>query len=157
MNPTTEAVLVRARNSFTDLRTAITGLPAEGLNWQPGKDTNSIAVQVAHLLKSAGFFLNAAQGRDRDMAAYLPVREGTFHSGADGPALLEMVDEFEGSLDGRLRSIDESTFADVIDWTEWGRGRVTVAWLLLGVVEHMREHVGAAALTRQLWEQRDER
>jgi hypothetical protein len=157
MNPVAEAVLVRVRASLNDLRAGVRDTPSEGLNWQPGDDTNSIAAQITHLLKSADFSLNAAAGADRDMGAYLKVRAGTFGATADAAALLSLLDEFEGTIESRLAAIEPSTFADVIDWSVWDRGRQTVAYVLVGVAEHMREHVGAIGLTRQLWEQRQRR
>lgn len=155
MNPVCGAVLTRTRRSIEDLRNAVRGMPPEGLNWQPGRDTNSIAVQIAHVLKSADFLLSSAATRATDLKAYLSEREATFHFGADANALLEMLDEFEANLAGRLREVDEAAFAEVLPWQEWHQP--AVAWCLLGIVEHLREHVGAAALTRQMWDQRDSR
>ncbi|HEY7269352.1 MAG TPA: DinB family protein, partial [Dehalococcoidia bacterium] len=96
------------------------------------------------------FLLSSAAGGSRDLRAYLGRREDAFHFGADANALLEMLDEFEANLAGLLRSVEAGRFAETLDWPEWQSP--TVAWCLLGVVEHLREHVGAAALTRQLWD-----
>ena len=153
MDSICEAALARVRQSVRDLRAIVQGLPAEALNWRPVPDTNSIAAQIEHSLKSAEFYLRAAAATDRDMGTYLDVREGTFNFGADGPALLAMLDRFDLGLDHAFAAIDPGRYDEVIDWSEHGRGRPSVAWVLLGVVEHLREHVGASALTRQLWEQ----
>jgi hypothetical protein len=154
MNSVCDAVLVRSRRSIEDLRAVVVGMPAEGLNWKPGDDTNSIASQVAHVLKSAEFLLTSAATPTSDLKAYLRIRADTFHFGADANALLEMLDEFDATLPGRLKSVDEASFSRVIPWEDWPPQ--TVAWCLMGIVEHLREHVGAAALTKQLWEQKRE-
>ncbi len=75
--------------------------------------------------------------------------------GADSNALVDMLDEFESSLDGRLLAVDAANLGRAVDWQDGTSG--TVAYVVVGAVEHVREHVGAAALTRQLWEQRDQR
>ena len=152
MDPVCDAVLARSRRSLDDMRAAIRGMPAEGLNWRPAEDTNSIASQVAHVLKSVDFLLTAASKGKADLTAYLREREDAFHFGADANALLEMLDEFEAGLGGRLASVEPSRLGDTLQWQEWAPQ--TVAWCLMGVIEHLREHVGAAALTRQLWEAR---
>jgi hypothetical protein len=150
VEPITEAVLVRVRRSLEDLRNAVRGLPAIALNWRPAEGTNSIASQVAHVLKSADFMLRGASGADADLKAYLAERDEPFHFGADANALLEMLDEFEANLAGRLRSVDAARLGTALAWPEWNSP--TVASCLIGVAEHMREHVGAASLTRQMWE-----
>ena len=98
------------------------------------------------------FLLTSASNRASDLKTYLVEREGTFHFGADDNALLEMLDEFEANLAGRLASIEEAHLGDVLQWQEWAPQ--SVAWCLVGIVEHLREHVGATALTRQLWDAR---
>ncbi|HXH21529.1 MAG TPA: DinB family protein [Dehalococcoidia bacterium] len=157
MNAVAEAALIRMRRSLNDLRSVVRGLPAEGLNWRPGEATNSIAAQVAHVLKSANFLLSAAHSKDGDLNAYLKEREEAFHFSGDERALLEMLDAFDRRLPARLADIDEHDLADIVGWQGGPWEPASVAWCLLGVVEHLREHVGAAALTRQLWEQRDRR
>ena len=157
MNAIEEAALIRIRRSLVDLRAAARGLPAEALNWQPARDTNSIASQIAHVLKSSNFLLSSAHTRNSNLSQYLIERENAFHFRAGEAALLQMLDDFDYSLPSRLADIDEHTFAEVVDWQGGSWQPATVAWCLLGVVEHMREHVGAAALTRQLWEQREQR
>ena len=64
---------------------------------------------------------------------------------ADCRALLATQDPFEP---GTMR---ESHFR-----ASSGRAEVvSSAWALLHAVEHVREHMGHAQLTRQLWEQRE--
>lgn len=157
MDPVAAAALVRTRRSLEDLRAVVRDLSAEGLNWQPGPATNSIAAQIAHVLKSAGFLLDTAQSRSGELRAYLQEREATFHFGADSQALLGMIDDFERGLESGLEAVDGRSLSAVVDWHHDLWEPATVAWCLLGLVEHLREHVGAAALTRQMWEQRDQR
>jgi uncharacterized damage-inducible protein DinB len=139
-----------------DMRPAIDGASKEALNWRPGgDDTNSIAVLAVHSMASTRMWFSVAVG------ASLPERDrpSEFRATAeDAPGLLRFVADMErdclGLLDG----------ARDIDWTAMRRThprprpgadeRVTGAWALLHALEHLREHAGQIALTRQLWDQR---
>ena len=103
---------------------------------------------LAHVLKSADFLLASAHSRDSDLNAYLREREEPFSFGADGAALFQMLDDFERRLPARLADIDEHDLADVVTWQGGPWQPASVAWCLLGVVEHLRKHVAASALTR---------
>jgi hypothetical protein len=145
------------RGSVAGLRDAVTGLPAEGLNWRPGgEDTNPIAVLVVHALQSTRSWLAVAFGaplpeRDRD-AEFLTVAESadamlTFVDRLDGDcsALLDGVGSFEPGTQ-RVSHVRASTGEAEV---------VSGAWALLHAVEHLNEHVAHALLTRQLWERRE--
>jgi hypothetical protein len=156
MNPTTEAAYTRVLRSIGDLRAIIAGMSEEALNWQPAPETNSIAAQVAHVIESSRFYLGAAGGGNRDMTDYVQVREKALKSRAAGAELASMLDDFEKGLQSGFEAVPAARLGDIIDLRRWDRGAVTVAWCVHEVFDHVREHVGAAALTRQLWEQRSQ-
>ena len=145
------AVLRAARD---DMRAAIDGLPTDALNWRPTpEDTNPIAVLAIHSLTSTRHWLSVAvdeplPSRDRD---------AEFEATTRKPAeLLHFVDSATAVC---LSLIDKDR---VVDWSalrdHWDPGRddkLFAAWALLPALEHLREHVGQLALTRQLWQQRE--
>ncbi len=145
------------RESVSGLREAITGLPAEGLNWRPGgQDTNPIAVLVVHALQSTRSWLAVAFGeplpeRDRD-AEFLTVAES-----AD--AMLAFVDRLDSACRALLDGVGSfEPGAQRVSHSRSSTGEAEVvsgAWALLHAVEHLSEHVAQALLTRQLWERRE--
>ena len=155
-DPTITAAREIVEESIEGIRGAISGLAADALNWRPSTEgTNPIAVLAVHAMHSTRSWLAVATGaplpdRDRDAEfrtvvadprALLAVVDGL---AADCRALLATEDAFEP---GTMR---ESHFR-----TSSGRAEVvSSAWALLHAVEHLRENMGHAQLTRQLWEER---
>lgn len=132
-------------------REIIAGQSAEALNWSPGPEMNSIAVLVTHSLGAEEFLLSAAVGQamDRDRAAEFRAKA------PDAAALARQIDELEqrtAALVDRLTPDDLSEVrqpvGDRLDRRHPG------IWWLLHAVEHNREHIGQALMTRQLYEQR---
>jgi hypothetical protein len=133
-------------------------MPDDGLNWKPGPDTNSIAAQIAHALQSATFWLQAAVGADSDRRAYLIAREAALAATGDGPALRSKLDAFDAEAPHLLARLDPASLDELRDWPGYWDGMpVSAAWCMLHALEHLREHLGSSALTRQLWEQRNQR
>ena len=157
MDPMVTAADDMIGESVAGLRTAVTGLPAEGLNWRPGdEDTNPIAVLVVHALQSTRSWLAVAFGaplpeRDRD-AEFLTVADS-----AD--AMLAFVDRIDGDcralLDGVASFEPGAQRVSHVRASTGDAEVVTGAWALLHAVEHLSEHVAQALLTRQLWERRE--
>jgi len=155
-DPTITAASEIIEESIEGIRAAIAGLPADALNWRPSEEaTNPIAVLAVHALHSTRSWLAVATGaplpdRDRDAEFRTVVTDPRELLGAvdrlatDCRALLTTEDAFEP---GTMR---ESHFR-----ASSGRAEiVSGAWALLHAVEHLREHMGHAQLTRQLWDQR---
>ena len=143
-------LLRRARD---DVRAAIEGLPPDALNWRPaGPDTNSIAAMANHALRSTRHWLCVAVGEP------LPKRDRPTefeHAARDGGELLAFVDAtFEDclTLAGKSRTVDWCALRS--QWDPDTGIQLFAAWALLHAVQHLREHVGQMALTRQLWEAR---
>jgi uncharacterized damage-inducible protein DinB len=139
------------REQKAAMREIVTGLSAEALNWQPeaeqGAETNSIAQMLSHALDAERFLLAAAVDAtvDRDREAHFRVR-------VDNDAeLLALIDRIEQEVNGYLDRLTDTFLTQEI--ARPGRTH-SGAWWLLHAVEHSREHIGQAYLTRQLYELR---
>jgi len=144
-------------DSIEDLHDSVSGLPADALNWRPaGDETNPIAVLAVHAMGATHSWLAVAFGaplpeRDRD-AEFLTVAE-------DAPTLVTQVDVQAEAC--RTLFANADPFEPATMRTSHSRMRsgefevVSGAWALLHAVEHLREHVAHALLTRQLWERRE--
>lgn len=136
--------LADQHNSF---REVISGLTTEALNWKPVDDANSICVLVSHSLDAERFLLSSAVDVpvERD-------RESHFRATTTGAdELLALIDRAEAENFGYLAQLQGEDLAREI--ARPGRTH-TGAWWALHAIEHTREHVGQALLTRQLWEAR---
>lgn len=152
-DPTLEAARDIVGTSLDEMRAAIDGLEPDALNWRPaGNDTNPIAVLAVHSMHSTRWWLTTALGLpppERD-------RPSEFRTTApDAAELLSLYDamasECRSLLDG-ARTLDAAALRPDLD----GGEPVTAAWALMHAVEHLREHVAQAQLTRQAWAARSQ-
>jgi hypothetical protein len=149
-----DATIEAAREIFDEsvdhLREAIDGLSPEALAWQPaGEDSNPITVLAVHGMHSSRWWLSIARGLP------LPERDRPSEFVAESASdteLLSFVDAMAAECRARLDTADafDPTVIRPIPEGE----SVTAAWALLHALEHFREHVAQAQLTRQLWQQR---
>jgi hypothetical protein len=140
-------------DSLAAMRATIDGLPPGRLNWRPaGDETNSLAALTAHALGSTRNWLAFS------LAGPLPERnreaEFRVHS-KSADALLSYFDSVTADCERLLDS------AGAVDWSavrqvhgSTAAEQASAAWALVHTVEHLREHLGQALLTRQLGEQR---
>jgi uncharacterized damage-inducible protein DinB len=150
-DPTIEAARDILDDSLREMRAALLGSSTAELNRRPsGDDTNSIAVLVTHAMHSTRSWLSLATGAplpDRD-------RPAEFLVIAEDPAAFtawfdEMAADCRALLDDDVRFEPGATH--VAPWqTDEDAEPVTAAWALLHALEHLREHVGHAQLTRQV-------
>lgn len=129
-------------------REVVAGLDADGLNWKPGKDTNSLAVLVAHTCDAERFLMNISRGAviDRD-------REAKFRVVANGvDELLRLIDDTEAETDDCIERLNEDLL--ISDHTDPSGRTHTGLWWAMHALEHSTEHIGQALLTRQMYEQR---
>jgi uncharacterized damage-inducible protein DinB len=132
------------------MRAAIAGASADALNRRPaGDDTNAVAVLVVHAVNSTRWWLSMALG------APLPERDRpseflTTVSGTD--ELLEAFDPVAADCRALLDT-DVAFDAGAIREDPRTGEQVTAVWALIHAVEHLREHVAHAELTRQLFDQ----
>ncbi|RIK42953.1 MAG: DinB family protein [Chloroflexi bacterium] len=141
------AVQLKMNANHDALREVVRGLSADALNWQPAPETNSICALVSHALDAERFLLattlDHVVARDRESHF-----RATTASAAD---LLALIDRAVAENEELLSRVTEDRMAAVV--TRPGR-TYNGAWWLLQAVEHTREHIGHAQLTRQLWEAR---
>jgi hypothetical protein len=149
-DPTIEAARGFIDASLTAMRSVIAGASADALNRRPaGDDTNPVAVLVVHAVNSTRWWLSVALGlplpeRDR------PSEFRTSVSGAD--ELLALFDPV--ATDCRaLLDTDVAFEAGAMREDPREDEQVSAAWALIHAVEHLREHVAHAELTRQLGEE----
>ena len=140
---TTKEIL---HDQHREWRKVLTGLDAQTLNWKPGPDTNSIAVLVAHTFDAERFLMASVVGvrleRDRE------AKFRTIAAGAD--ELLRIIDETEAEVDTYIDRLSaEALTADL----PHASGTHSGAWWPFHALDHSREHLGQALLTRQLYDQ----
>lgn len=133
-----------------DLMKAVDGLPAEALDWIPGKEMNSINVLVVHLTGAEKFWFGVvALGEATDR-----VREEEFRArgltAEDLKPRLVAADEYARQALYRFRLEDLET----VRTSPHNEKKFTVGWSLLHALEHSALHLGHVQLTRQLWEQK---
>jgi uncharacterized damage-inducible protein DinB len=148
-DPTIEAARGFVDESLTLIRAAVAGAPADALNRRPaGDDTNAVAVLVVHAVNSTRWWLSVARGlplpeRDRPSEFLTTV--------ADADELLALFDPV--AADCRALLDTDAVFdPGAIREDPRDGDQVTAAWALLHAVEHLREHVAHAELTRQVFE-----
>jgi uncharacterized damage-inducible protein DinB len=150
-DPTIEAARAFVDESLTSLRVAVVGASAEALNERPaGDDTNPVAVLVVHAVQSTRWWLSVARGlplpeRDRPSEFLTTV--------ADADELLALFDPVAADC-RELLDTDAAFDGGVIREDPRGGEQFTAAWALMHAVEHLREHVAHAELTRQLLDPR---
>ena len=146
-DPTIEAARELFDEAFGQIRDVIEGLSAEALAWRPpAEDTNPITVLATHGLHSTRWWLTIARGAplpDRDRPSEFEAETGSEEE------LLSFADRMVSDCRARLdpaEPFDAGAERSVPDDEP-----VTSAWALLHALEHLREHVAQAQLTRQLW------
>jgi hypothetical protein len=135
------------QEQYAEWRKIVDGLDADGLNWTPGEDTNSLAALVAHTCDANRFIMAIATGvtLDRD-------REGKFRLVAsDAGDLLKIIDAGEAEVNGYVDRLTEDLL--VAEQTALNRTNTGACWAMRALA-HSREHLGHAFLTRQMYEQR---
>jgi hypothetical protein len=149
-DPTIEAAREIFDESVDHLREAIEGLSSDALAWRPaGEESNPITVLAVHGMHSSRWWLTIARGlplpeRDRPSEFVAETASDT--------ALLSFVDTMATECRARLDPGDAFDPAAIRSLPE-GES-VAAAWALLHALEHFREHVAQAQLTRQLVQQR---
>ena len=151
-----EAVTAALRDLFAEqkaaMREVVGGLSAEALNWAPagGDETNSIAQMLSHALEAERYLVASAVGVEVGRHREGQVREAQFEVElGSAEDLLANIDRTEGLVNGWLDQLSADKLA--ADLPRRGVPHKG-AWWVLHALEHSREHVGQALLTRQLYE-----
>jgi hypothetical protein len=137
-------------DQFDTLRSTLEGLDTAAVNWSPGPEMNSIAVLYSHLLGAENSMTATVAGdsfeRDRD---------AEFRAEVDVASLTKLVNDTEARIMPRIDRLTLEALATKHSPAGDRLGRNHLgSWWIFHAVEHSREHVGQALLTRQLYEQR---
>ncbi len=153
MDPFSAAAYDIIQTSVQDLRATVADMDREALNRAPASDTNSIAVLVTHAVTSAKTLLDAALTGRMDRGHYMgTVRPAAFATrDADAAALLALLDDLAQTAERLTTEGGRADYAMPVEYIGGAEGPPrTRAWCLMHAVEHLREHVGHAQLTKQL-------
>lgn len=155
MSTTLEALQIAANQvldrQLDEWRDAIRGLDADALNWKPGEETNSISALVAHSMDSTRYHLANALG----ITLHRNREEKFDHEAASADDLLALIDATEPDMRDYISRLTddvlpvEHTRPSSITGSRTHNG----AYYLLHALQHNREHIGQATLTRQIYEQ----
>jgi len=149
-----QAALNVTRESFEMMSEALQGLPPEALAWKPAADGNAIAVLVRHSITATRFWMDAASGRQRSIAAYRAgERAESFRAGAsDASAMQGLIDSYVKEMEAALATATAADLARVATWLEVDDAPTASGYECLHrAIGHLREHVGQVQLTRDLW------
>jgi hypothetical protein len=153
MNAVSAAAEMMIRESCSDLRAAIAGLDPELLAREPAPDTSPLVVLVRHSATSTRALLGAAgsgrmnrqQYRDEQRTPSFENRRATEQE------LVALLDGLEADVARLLAETPLERLGDDVILEGPAPGDpATRGWMLLRAVEHLREHVGHAQLTRQV-------
>ena len=128
---------------------SLESLPAEGLDWSPGPEMNSISVLIMHFTGSERYWVGDVVKGDPSFRN----REAEFQTtGMDVAALRQRIldlDAYEAKAFEPLKVRDLDAFKVA---PKDGR-QVTVAWALLHAYQHTAVHVGHIEILIQQWRQ----
>ena len=146
-DPTIAAARELFEEALAEMREAIDGLPPEALSWRPpAEDSNTLTILATHAMHSSRWWCTIARGAplpDRDRPSEFVAESGSVDE------ILVFMDAM--AEDCRARLDPDEPFDPGAERTVPDDEPVTSAWALLHALEHLREHVAQAQLTRQLW------
>jgi uncharacterized damage-inducible protein DinB len=136
-----------------DLAKAVDGLPVEALDWSAAPGINSICVLVVHLTGAERYWLGDVAGGD----ASGRVRAEEF--GVHGLTAGELKARITTSDVYARQTLARFSLAELEADRKSARNDRTfsVGWCLMHALEHSALHLGHVQLTRQLWEQKEQR
>lgn len=157
MHPFAAATHTVVDDSLTMMRDSLRELPPEATDWRPAGSANSLTVLVRHSISATLFWLRAGAGGDVSLAAYrAEERTPAFESsGGTADELAAEIDRCLAEAATVLSGVDDASLERVREWPEDPTMRKTGATCLVHAIGHLREHVGQAQLTRDLWLARD--
>lgn len=135
-----------------DLRVTVNGLDAETLARPPAPETSSLATLVRHAASSTRFLLTCAATGHGYRQRYRGVERPAAFEGGSSAAdeLIALVDGLEE--DGRrlIAEIPGDRLDQRVTMNDAADDAPTRAFAFLHAIDHLREHVGHAQLTRQV-------
>lgn len=155
MTPTHAGTLAIVRESLAMFREGLQGLPDDALVWKPAASANSLAVLAVHSVTATRFFLKCGCGQIGSIAEYRRTEraEAFQTSGATVAGLSAAFEGLSGEAEAILGGGQESHLLLTVSWPDADPPvpARSGAASLFAAVGHLREHVGQAQLTRDLW------
>lgn len=143
-----EVARARLRDQHDIMRALLRDVDDDMLYWEPGEEMNSIAWLIEHSLIFETRLLRAALADPAD-----PLPGGRF--GKRRQQLSEALEQVESWTEHALDQLTAEHLMTVLHPQWYRRERhVPGAWWLLQALEHNREHLAQALMTKQLFEQR---
>lgn len=157
MHPIFQDYLERITDLHQEILSAIEGLSPEALNWKPRQETsvdmNSINVLIVHLCGAERYWIgDVACG---DISGRVRAEEFQV-SGLDVDFLVEKVNAATLYAQTALEKLSIDDLGK--DGTSRRDGhKFTVGWALLHALEHTAMHLGHMQITRQLWNEKQDK
>ncbi|MDZ7727149.1 MAG: DinB family protein [Dehalococcoidia bacterium] len=147
------AALEVAKESYGMLREALAGLPDEAMDWRPAPDANPLGVLVLHSISATRFWFAAGSGESVSLSTYRnEERAPAFQAAGKRRTELEAaIDSALPELESLLRQGSADDLDATCSWPEDPGMTKTGVQCLMHALAHLREHVGQAQLTRDLW------
>ncbi|MGE0540774.1 MAG: DinB family protein [Dehalococcoidia bacterium] len=152
-----EAIKAAAREILdqccADLRVTLNGLDEAALTREPAPETSSIGTLIRHTASATHFLLTcAATGRGERTQYRAVVRPAAFgNEPSPSGALIGIVDAMEEDCRKLIAAIPIDRLDERVAMDDAAPGESqTRAYSLFHAIEHLREHVGHAQLTRQV-------
>lgn len=135
-----------------DLRITVRGLDAETLSREPAPDTSSLATLVRHAASSTRYLLSCAATGQGDRNYYRTVeRPAAFeHASSKADELIAIVDQLEEEGRRLIAAVPVDRLDERVVMDAPPDEIPTRAYAFLHAIDHLREHVGHAQLTRQV-------
>jgi hypothetical protein len=156
MDPVTAAAVDMLRRNSEELRATVAGLSVEQLNQPPVKDSSSLAILVEHSVSGTIALVDAAVTGQMDRARYMgEIRPAAFATNsADEKLLHTSLDRLDALVKRLEQNPPTDGYAGHVQYQPPVDGPPrTRVWSLIHAIEHLREHVGHAQITRQIIEQ----
>ena len=150
---TTEAQAYIERLDYlrNEVKKEIHGMSTEELNWAPlASDTNSACALATHIAGTEGFWIHqVVGGRDvpRDREAEFATRDSSV---AELETLLDRTAQTTRNL---LQDISRDDLGQTRE-PRPGAELVSLRYAILHTIEHLAQHLGHIALTKQLYAER---
>lgn len=155
MDPTFAAAASIARSLFAEFIETVASLSEAALDWRPIPTASSVAQLAAHVASSTPFWFGVAAGVRADLMAYRQgERAAAFATaGMSSEALCQRLQDAADEVERLAEMGRPELFDKVVTWhDDDGTGpALNHAEALFRAVSHVREHLGHAQLTRDLW------
>ena len=149
MDQLMDDLIGRFHELHDDLIKTVEGLPAEALDFIPGKEMNPITVLVVHLLGAERYWVGVAldEASDRN-------REAEFKT--TGLTADDLIGRINAQEDYIRNALGRLSLADLgsMHISPRNKKSMSAGWCILHALEHSALHLGHAQIGRQLWEQR---